>query len=117
MTHLLLAAAVLTMRVDYYHTGNATEEHFSLDRVVVEPLPWAGNPAKPIDTLDRGKYFFEVVDIASGKVVYSRGFASMYGEWETTAEAKAMKRTFSELHTLRISGLARSAHCWSSPPF
>ena len=62
MTHLLLAAAVLTMRVDYYHTGNAAQEHFSLDRVVVEPLPWPGDPAKTIDTTRRGKYFFEVID-------------------------------------------------------
>src|SRR4029434_5359636 len=28
-----------TMRVDYYHTGNAKEERFSLHRVVLEPLP------------------------------------------------------------------------------
>jgi hypothetical protein len=96
MTHLLFALAVMTMRVDYYHTGSATQEHFSVDRVVVEPLAWPGNPARPIDTLDRGKYFFEVVDAASGQVVYSHGFASMYGEWETTAEAKSMNRTFSE---------------------
>ena len=96
MTHLLLAAAVLTMRVDYYHTGNEKQEHFSLDRVVVEPLPWPGNSGKTIDTTERGKYFFEVIDAASNKVLYSRGFASVYGEWETTAEAKSMNRTFSE---------------------
>ena len=90
------AAPPPTMRVDYYHTGNATEERFSLDRVVVEPLPWPGNPAKPIDTTDRGKYFFEVVDAATGRTLFSRGFSSIYGEWETTAEAKAAMRTFSE---------------------
>jgi hypothetical protein len=93
---LLLAAAVLTMRVDYYHTGNEKQEYFSLDRIVVEPLPWPGNPAKAIDTTERGKYFFEVIDAASNTVLYSRGFASVYGEWETTAEAKSMNRTFSE---------------------
>src|SRR5213075_2224201 len=103
MTSLLLAAAVLTMRVDYYHTGNATQEHFSLDRVVVEPLAWPGDPAKTIDTTLRGKYWFEVIDEATKKIVYSRGFASMYGEWETTAEAKAMNRTFSE--SLRFPAL------------
>jgi hypothetical protein len=107
MTHLLFALAVMTMRVDYYHTGNSTQEYFSLDRVIVEPLPWPGNPARPIDTLDRGKYFFEVVDVASGKVVYSHGFASMYGEWETTAEAKSMNRTFSE--SLRFPGVEKPA--------
>jgi hypothetical protein len=96
MTHLLLAAAVLTMRVDYYHTGNEKQEHFSLDRVVVEPLAWPGDPQKSIDTTMRGKYFFEVIDEATKKTIYSRGFASIFGEWETTAEAKAMNRTFSE---------------------
>src|SRR5262249_32454859 len=45
---------------------------------------------------NRGKYFFEVADAASGQTRFSRGFASIYGEWETTAEAKKMNRTFSE---------------------
>lgn len=85
-----------TMRVDYYHTGNDKEERFSLDRVVIEPLPWAGNSARQVDDTNRGKYFFEVIDSASGRILYSRGFASIYGEWETTAEAKSMNRTFSE---------------------
>jgi hypothetical protein len=90
------AAGPPTMRVDYYHTGNATEERFSLDRIVVEPRPWPGNPARPADTTNRGKYLFEVADSATGRVLFSRGFSSIYGEWETTAEAKAMHRTFSE---------------------
>jgi hypothetical protein len=107
MTHLLLAAAVLTMRVDYYHTGNIAQEHFSLDRVVVEPLPWPGDPQKTIDTTMRGKYFFEVVDEATKKTLYSRGFASIYGEWETTAEAKSMNRTFSE--SLRFPSVDKPA--------
>src|SRR5262245_54664929 len=74
-----------TMRVDYYHTGNDKEERFSVDRVVVEPLPWPGDLKKSIDTTNRGKYSFDVVDVGTGRVVYSRGFASIYGEWETTA--------------------------------
>jgi len=90
------AFAADTMRVDFYHTGNAKEERFSLDRVVREPLPWPGNPARPIDDTNRGKYFFEIVDSESGRVLYSRGFSSIYGEWETTGEAQKIDRTFSE---------------------
>jgi hypothetical protein len=93
---LTLAAAPPTMRVDYYHTGNATEERFSLDRVVLEPLPWPGNPSHPLDDTNRGKYFFEVADAASGTALFSRGFSSIYGEWETTADAQKQDRTFSE---------------------
>jgi hypothetical protein len=89
-------AAPRTMRVDYYHTGNASEERFSLDRVVVEPLEWPGNPARALDDTGLGKYFFQVADAASGRILYSRGFASVYGEWETTAEAKEKLRTFHE---------------------
>ena len=90
------AQAPRTIRLDYYHTGNAREERFSVDRVVLEPLPWPGNPARPIDGTNRGKYFFQVVDAGSGRVIYSRGFSSIYGEWETTGEAKDVNRTFSE---------------------
>ncbi len=90
------APPIRTMRVDYFHTGNAAEERFSLDRVVIEPLPWPGNPRRAIDDTNLGKYFFEVVDRRTNRVLYSRGFASVYGEWETTGEAKTQRRTFSE---------------------
>jgi hypothetical protein len=89
-------AAQQTMRVDYYHTGNAAQEIFSLDRVVVEPLPWPGNPQKAIDETNLGKYLFQVIDRLNNRVVYSRGFASIYGEWEMTEEAKTASRTFHE---------------------
>jgi hypothetical protein len=92
----LAAAPPRTMRVDYFHTGNASGEVYSIDRIVLEPLPWPGNPRRPLDDTNLGKYFFEVVDRASNRVVYSRGFASVYGEWETTDEAKTLQRTFSE---------------------
>jgi hypothetical protein len=85
-----------TMRLDYYHSGNATQELFSFDRVVVEPLAWPGNLRKAVDETNLGKYLFEVRDRNTNRIVYSRGFASIYGEWETTAEAKSLNRTFHE---------------------
>jgi hypothetical protein len=88
-------AAPKTMRVDYYHTGNAKQELFSMDRIVIEPLEWPGNQ-QPIDRTNLGKYFFEVRDRENGRVLFSRGFASVYGEWQTTDEAKTINRTFHE---------------------
>jgi len=92
----LAFGAPATMRLDYYHTGNATQEMFSLDRTVIEPLPWPGDPGKAIDDSNLGLYLFEVHDLASGRLLYSRGFNSVYGEWVTTAEANSASRTFSE---------------------
>jgi hypothetical protein len=85
-----------TMRVDYYHTGDASHEIFSLDEVVLEPLRWPGHPERTVDDTNLGKYLFEVRARTTNKLLYSRGFASVYGEWETTEEAKSINRTFSE---------------------
>lgn len=84
-----------TMRVDYFHTGGGSiEETIALDRVVNDG-PWPGSRTQLIDSTNLGKYFFEVRD-AAGRAIYSRGFASVYGEWETTAEPKQRSRTFHE---------------------
>jgi hypothetical protein len=101
MPALLLALLVAadpprTMRVDYFHGGDASAETFSLDRVVLEPLPFPGRPDRPLDETNLGKYLFEIRDRATNRLLYSRGFASIYGEWETTGEARSVRRTFSE---------------------
>jgi hypothetical protein len=92
-----LVAATPTMRLDYYHSGNASQELFSVDRIVIEPLPWPGSLlSQAVDETNLGKYLFEVVDRSTNRVVFSRGFASIYGEWETTEEAARVNRTFHE---------------------
>ena len=91
-----LAEQAQTMRVDFYHTGNRDTEMFSLDQVVLEPLPFPGNMLQPLDSTFRGKYAFAVVDPDSGDVAWSRSFSSIYGEWETTGEAREINRTFHE---------------------
>jgi hypothetical protein len=92
---LALAPAPRTLRLEYVHSGSASEERFALAALALEG-PWPGRADRALDTLGGGKYFFEVRDAASGKPLYSRGFASVYGEWETTGEAKSATRAFTE---------------------
>lgn len=84
-----------TWRLDYYHTGGPGLEAFSLDRIVVEPLPFPGHPAGYVDREMTGGYRFEVRD-AAGTVLYARGFSSIFAEWITTEEATKVNRTFHE---------------------
>ena len=84
-----------TMRVDFFHTGGMGEEIVSLDQVVSDG-PWAGSHTQLIDDTNLGVHLFEVHDAASGRLLYSRGFASIFGEWVTTGEARSMHRTFHE---------------------
>jgi hypothetical protein len=91
-----LAAQPATMRVDYLHSGNALDEHYALERVVVEPLPWPGNLRQTIDTTNRGNNMVEVVDAKTGKLLYSRGFSTVFAEWRSTEEAARINRGFEE---------------------
>jgi len=88
------APAVRTLRVDYLHGGKAGAAWFALDGVALEG-PWPGRPEGRLDQSGLGRYRFEVRD-GGGRVLYSRGFASIYGEWEQTAEARTLARAFHE---------------------
>lgn len=84
-----------TMRLDYYHAGTASEEQFALDGLALEG-PWPGSLERVIDDTNLGMYLLRVFDESSGGLLYSRGFSSIYGEWELTAEAGRLRRAFHE---------------------
>jgi hypothetical protein len=101
-----IAAPPATWRLDFYHTGGKSGEVFSLDKVVVEPLAWAGAEGSNVDSSGFGSYRFEVRD-TTGRVVYSRGYSPIYAEWLTTAEAASTNQTFHE--SLRFPALTSSS--------
>jgi len=84
-----------TLRLDVAHVGTARDEAFALDGLRREG-PWAGSRANLVDPLNLGPYRFEVRDRATNLVLYAQGFASIYGEWETTDEARSVRRSFHE---------------------
>ncbi|MET0265596.1 MAG: M64 family metallopeptidase [Duganella sp.] len=85
-----------TVRLDYFHSGNAKSEQYAIDRVVIEPLPWPGDLSRTIDDTNRGNNLVEVVDAKTGKLLYSRGFSTVFAEWASTAEAAHTNRGFQE---------------------
>ena len=84
-----------TMRVDLFHTGGPKGETVALDRAV-DDGPWAGSRTRLLDETNLGSNFFEVRDATTNRVVFSRGYSSIYSEWEQTDEAKHAARTFPE---------------------
>jgi hypothetical protein len=85
-----------TLRFAYFHGGTAREEHVSLGGLRLEG-EWPGSRVHLLDDTNLGKYLFEVIDPATNQAIWSRGFSSIYGEWETTGEAGAgVWRTFQE---------------------
>lgn len=84
-----------TMRMDYFHTGNSKEEMFAVDKVLSDGT-WGGSKKVLIDKLELGPYFFEVIDKETHVLLYSRGFANVFGEWQSIPEADNRWGTFHE---------------------
>ena len=85
-----------TLRIDYYHIGNAHKEFITLDALYLQS-PWAGPESKLIDRFNNGNYYIQVFDSSSGRLLFSKGFNSYFGEYKTTEPAgKGKMRTFHE---------------------
>ena len=76
-----------TLRLDYYHCGNAKTEQYFFDELIQEQF-WAGSLTYLIDSLGYGNQRMEVHAADTGELIYSRGFSTLFGEWQTTPEAK-----------------------------
>ncbi len=83
------------LRVDYIHSGNDEGEDYQLKEFIEEKY-YAGNQLNLIDTFDYGNYRFEMRDLASDEVLYSRGYSSLFREWQATEKAKYTYKSFPE---------------------
>ena len=84
-----------SLRVDYCLTGNSTVTSFSLRELIHEPY-WSGSKTNLIDTLEFGNYIVKVFEAGTDKLLFSKGYQNLYGEWQTTDEAKQVTKTFEE---------------------
>ncbi|MFC1725201.1 M64 family metallopeptidase [candidate division KSB1 bacterium] len=85
-----------TMRFDFFHTGTRNSEIISFDKIKMEPY-WSGSKNDLIDKTNFGKYIFKIFDVESNQLLFSQGFCSVFGEWQTTTEAVYnLTRTFHE---------------------
>lgn len=84
-----------SLRIDYCLTGNQSETTFSLKEFIHEPY-WSGSKTNLIDTLEFGNYIVKVFESGTDKLLFSKGYQNLYGEWTTTLEAQKITKTFEE---------------------
>ncbi len=85
-----------TLRIDYFHTGDAKSEIYSIDKIYRQGI-WAGNKAHLIQPFELGTYRVDVYDIASNTLIYTRGYSTIFAEYQTTGPAiDGVKKTCHE---------------------
>jgi hypothetical protein len=85
-----------TLRVDYFHIGDASTEIITLDTIKQGGI-WAGSRKFLIDRFNNGRYAYKVYDADSNRLLFSKGFDSYFGEYQTSGPAaRGERRTFHE---------------------
>ncbi len=85
-----------TLRIDYYHTGDSKTEEITLDRMYKQGS-WAGNPDFCLQPFELGQYKVNVYDIATNRLIYSKGYSSIFAEYQTIdAAIRGNRRTYHE---------------------
>ena len=84
-----------SLRFDYYHAGDSQSDEYYYDETRMEPF-WGGSKVNLIDTFNYGKYYVRVFDAATDSLIYSRGYCTLFDEWQTIPEAKETCKSFSE---------------------
>lgn len=85
-----------TMRIDYYHIGNADDEEVIID-YIYNYGTWAGSLVNLIDPLKNGAYQYKIYDEATETLIYSKGFDSYFKEYQFGGPAKeGESKTFHE---------------------
>lgn len=82
-----------SMRFDFLLAGNKTEVEVFPQQIKQEPF-WGGSKTNLTDVFNYGSYRFRIFDQKSNSLIFSKGFSTLFQEWQTTAEAKIMDRTF-----------------------
>lgn len=81
------------MRFDFLLSGN--DEHVKVYPVQMKMEPrWAGSKSNLIDPFHYGTYRFRVFDVKSDSLIFSKGFSTLFQEWQTTPEAKNIEKAF-----------------------
>lgn len=76
-----------SLRVDFALSGNAEEQSAALRQLREEPV-WGGPVKNLIDKFIYGSNYINLYDKQSGRLIYSRGFNTLFDEWITTDQAK-----------------------------
>ena len=85
-----------TMRIDYFHIGDAIEEFITIDQVY-QYGTWAGSRVNLLDNFNNGRYYVNIFDVESRELIFSKGFDSYFGEYKTSEDAiDRIKRTYHE---------------------
>jgi hypothetical protein len=91
-----------TLRIDYFHIGDAKTEMITIDKLFRYGI-WAGSLNHLVVNLNNGKYYVMIYDAVTKKLIYSKGFDTLFGEYVSSDDG--------------VNGIVKSFHESAIIPF
>ncbi len=88
-----------SLRFDFTLAGNQNEQRAYMLGLSEEPH-WAGPVKNLIEPFNYGDYRVAVFDSIQGKLLYTRGFNTLFREWRTTEEAHSVDKAYT--HSITV---------------
>lgn len=76
------------LRIDLYQAGDAKDESVTVHQVCEEGL-WPEPKSGLLPPFEYGRYVLKLYDLASNRLIFARGFDTMFAEYKTTSPALA----------------------------
>ena len=87
------------LRFDFMLAGNSQKTKVYPVGMKQEPF-WAGSKMNLINPFNSGNFKYELFEVTGDTPIYSRAFCTLFQEWQSTAEAKSIERSFYEVATM-----------------
>lgn len=87
------------MRIDLMFSGTSDESTYAFSELKKEAF-YSGSKTSLVDPFDYGDHKFEVRDAASGTLIFASTYCTLFREWQTTIEAKSVRRAYN--HVIRF---------------
>lgn len=84
-----------SLRMDVYQCGTSESSHYVFERFFIEPH-FGGSKVNLVDPFNFGTNRVKVIDAQTNTLIYSRGYNTLFREWQTTEEATRMERCYEE---------------------
>ena len=84
-----------SLRMDVFQCGNSEGSHYVFERFILEPH-FGGSKVNLIDPFNFGTNRVKVIDAQTNTLIYSRGYNTLFREWQTTDEATSIERCYEE---------------------
>ena len=85
-----------SLKFEYYHIGMKNKEQIEIHQFVKGGI-WSGTRNQLIEPTRYGDMLVEVFDSVSQKLIYSRSYSCLFGEYAATERAETEEGKFEEV--------------------